>query len=173
MLDAYSKGGQMMKAREMLEKMRVAGCTPDIWTYNIMLDTAGKAGSVSEAMEIFEDLKAAGHSPNLVSFSAMINMYGRVGLFTDAQRVWAEMRTAGVVPNATAYCGLINSFSHHGMHKVGLVNLLFMSRSLHFNLQFGPRKRVQVCDQPGLFDNIIVDNVVQPKHLKVYDVASF
>ncbi len=118
MLDAYSKGGHFVKARQVLDNMKQAGCAPNLWTYNILLDSLGKAGCIDEAAQLYDDLKSAGHSPNLVSFSAMINTYGRWGLFAEAQKLWQEMRAAGCVPDATVFCGLINSYSHHGMHQV-------------------------------------------------------
>lgn len=44
----------MLKVQKVLEAMRLAGCSPDLYTYTILLDACAKQGELEEAISLFQ-----------------------------------------------------------------------------------------------------------------------
>ncbi|KAJ7564197.1 hypothetical protein O6H91_02G006500 [Diphasiastrum complanatum] len=125
LLDAYSKRGQSGKALDILEKMKEAGCRPDVWTYNILLTS-------TEAEKTWQEMRSAGCLPNISTYCGMIDCYAHHGMYEEALSIFRKMMKAGLEPDTQIYTALMDAYANAGecdevekllfeMQSIGLV----------------------------------------------------
>ncbi|KAJ8480486.1 hypothetical protein OPV22_024213 [Ensete ventricosum] len=98
----------ILRALEVMSEMLDNGCSPDIWTYNIIINGLCKMGNVSDATVVLNDVIAKGYLPDVFTFNTLIDGYCKRLQLDKAleivDRMWThEMVKRGCHPNIITY----------------------------------------------------------------------
>ena len=91
-----------MQAHGLLDEMRSAGVTPDVYSYSSAISACEKGGELTRALDLLREMRARGVSPNVISFSAAVAACAKGGLWNEALALLEQMRQV-----IATDCGLI------------------------------------------------------------------
>ncbi|KAJ8429554.1 hypothetical protein Cgig2_008386 [Carnegiea gigantea] len=106
--------GKLEKAIEYLNMMVSRGCSPDIFTYNILFTALCKDVKVDVVVEILNQLSSKDCSQLLVTYNIMIDGFAKAGRTEAAIKLLDEMRRKGLQPDRITYTSLLPGLSREG-----------------------------------------------------------
>ncbi|KAJ9556822.1 hypothetical protein OSB04_011436 [Centaurea solstitialis] len=93
--------GDMRKAKEIFDLMKVRGHVPDVVTYSSLLNGYCKK---SKILHLFHEIMEKGIKPNVVTYNTILQGLFRVGRCKDAFELFKEMQShSHIPPNAITY----------------------------------------------------------------------
>lgn len=93
---AYSKGGQIGKAEDLLTEMLSSGVETKVWNYNSILEACQAQGDWQKALEILERAEADGGKLDDYSFLLVLRTCNNAGVHEVAQELFLSMENRGV-----------------------------------------------------------------------------
>ena len=92
----------------VLTKMRLAGPTPDVFSYNTLLTYYARLNDFKALANIVTTMSAAKVSGDVVTYSIILSALLRVGKEDAPTTILNLMRKQGVLPNVTTYSAIID-----------------------------------------------------------------
>uniref|UniRef100_A0A6N2M1E5 Pentacotripeptide-repeat region of PRORP domain-containing protein n=1 Tax=Salix viminalis TaxID=40686 RepID=A0A6N2M1E5_SALVM len=92
----------------MMNEMSENGCSPDIWTYNLVINGLCKMGCVSDANNLVNDAIAKGYVPDVFTFNTLIDGYCKQLKMETTIQILNKMWSHGVTPDVITYNSVLN-----------------------------------------------------------------
>ena len=122
----------------VLTKMRLAGPTPDIFSYNILLAYHARLNDFKALANTVTTMTAAKISGDVASYSIILSALLRIGKEDAPTTILNLMRKQGLQPNVTTYSAIIDhqmrAQTEEGL-KAALVMLDKMERDADINIK--------------------------------------
>lgn len=117
MLNLYKKAGINDLALSAARRMREAGLSTNLVSFNSLLEMSQ---SLSEAREIFESMQRKEILPDVSTYNRMAGVLKSVGLFHEALHEIEDADSAGLPLNLHILTTAASLYSHVGMHEEAL-----------------------------------------------------
>ncbi|EPS74289.1 hypothetical protein M569_00469, partial [Genlisea aurea] len=96
----YAKCGDLVKAREVFDKMPVR----NLYSWNNMLSGYCNSGMIKAAVRLFDRMPGR----NFLSWNAMVTAYVRCGWFDEAVKLYMELRKLDIGFNEYSFAGVLS-----------------------------------------------------------------
>ncbi|RIB00616.1 hypothetical protein C2G38_2051512 [Gigaspora rosea] len=97
-----------VKSTELtLQKIKEAGLTPNIFTYEQLINVYSSVGDVKNALSAFNMIETAGLEQTVYSFANLIKAYVNNLQIDEAFNVYSKMKAAKIMPNQPIFSMLI------------------------------------------------------------------
>jgi len=91
LLKGYCHGGDLDKALQLTEAIKVRGLRCDELVYNTLMDGCVKANDVQAGVGLFEEMIQQGMRPSTITHSILARLYQRAGYEDDANEAVAQL----------------------------------------------------------------------------------
>jgi len=102
LLKGYCNIGELDKALQVAEAIKVCGLRCDELVYNTLMDGCVKAGDVSAGIGLFEEMVQNGMQPSTITHSILSRLYQRAGYEEDAAEAVTQLYQHHGVERPTA-----------------------------------------------------------------------
>mmetsp|Transcript_19979 Transcript_19979/g.43539 ORF Transcript_19979/g.43539 Transcript_19979/m.43539 type:complete len:605 (-) Transcript_19979:655-2469(-) len=106
---AASEGGRWVRALDIWEDMKRAGCVPTGHAYAAVISACAAGGDWPRAVTLFEEMGGSGIRPDVVSCTALITALAAGGEADKAEAVVTWMLGNGLKPNVRTYTALLTA----------------------------------------------------------------
>ncbi|EXB93457.1 hypothetical protein L484_006119 [Morus notabilis] len=114
LLDMHSKFGNIDKARQVFDEMRVK----DIVSWNSMISGLAVNGYAEEAIHLYEKMKETGLKPDNITFSGLLTACTHAGLIELGLKFFESMKSDyGITPEIEHHACVIDLFCRSGRLK--------------------------------------------------------
>lgn len=110
----YGRAGMLDEAIDILERMKMYGCTPDLKHYNCVLDALTKADELEASQSLYTHMLHMGIVPNVVTYTIMISGLAKAEKFDAAFTQFCKVVEEGCEPDLQLYTALISSLCKAG-----------------------------------------------------------
>ncbi|GLE11082.1 hypothetical protein PINS_up023390 [Pythium insidiosum] len=102
-----------------MEKMQLAGLTPDRASFTILMQSAIAEGELDKAFQTFHLMRSRVTEPDAVAFTTLIHGYAKVGRIERAINLYEDLLDSGLTPTPLTFNALILACakSHYFAHK--------------------------------------------------------
>ncbi|GMJ05758.1 hypothetical protein like AT1G74580 [Hibiscus trionum] len=100
--------GLILQALQLMNEMLGNGCSPNIWTYNIVINGLCKMGCVSDANNLLNDAITKGYLPDIFTFNTLVDGYCKQLKVENAVEILNQMWNYGVIPDVITYNSVLN-----------------------------------------------------------------
>jgi len=90
-LKGYCHNGELDKALQMAENIKMRGLKCDELVYNTLMDGCVKAGDVTAGLGLFEEMVQVGLKPSAITHSILARLYQRAGYEDGASQAVAQL----------------------------------------------------------------------------------
>ena len=109
-MGALIKVGDRKSAYETLEKMRQAGCKPDVISYNRLLTAFDRANNFDKFEMVVTELNGSDLKWDKHTFSTTIKFYANNNNLEKVEEIVQKMEKEGVLPNVYIYSTLMTAY---------------------------------------------------------------
>ena len=140
LLDACVNAGDIKKAHELLQEMRLNIDTIklDEITYNTLIKGCGKTKKLADAIFFFEEMKKSGICPNRITYNSLIDTYVKAGKMNEGWRFYEEMIKNNITADNFTYSIIINGIKTNHTNKEELSKALNLLDNIQNKLEFKP-----------------------------------
>ena len=110
-LDTCIKFGEISKAEEIFEDMKLNKIPPTIITYSIMIKGYGYVYNMEKALNLKNEIESKNIKPNNIIYGCLLNCAVRCGKLDTMINIYQSMREDGIRPNRIIYTTLIKGFN--------------------------------------------------------------
>ncbi|KAF6158006.1 hypothetical protein GIB67_008135 [Kingdonia uniflora] len=108
MINGFCKFGKMVKAEEILCKMKELGCFPDGVAYRSLSDEHSRLGDVEKALDVKGKMEMEGISASVEMYNSLIGRVFKCKRSSKVNDLLIEMHASGLKPNVVTYGALID-----------------------------------------------------------------
>ncbi|KAJ3107759.1 hypothetical protein HDU97_003429 [Phlyctochytrium planicorne] len=111
--------GKMEEAYHWLDRMNVAGLTPNISTISYLAEGCGRAGNLKVARAILKEMESSSRRPSVHFYNAFLDGYVKIKRndYEQVLTILARMRWKGIRPDATTYNIIISWLASAGDYR--------------------------------------------------------
>ncbi|OIT07752.1 PREDICTED: pentatricopeptide repeat-containing protein At2g44880 [Nicotiana attenuata] len=110
LVDMYSKCGEIAKAREFFDEVKVKETS----NWNALINGLAVNGSAKEALEVFEEMKSKGYKPNEITMLGVLSACNHGGLVEEGKKWFIAMENYGLTPQIEHYGCLVDLLGRSG-----------------------------------------------------------
>ncbi|VFR01942.1 unnamed protein product [Cuscuta campestris] len=109
LVQGWCRAGNIEKAQEVFNDMKLARIKPNVYTYNIVIDALCRCGQITRAHDVFADMIDAGVNPNVVTFNNLMRVHVKAGRTEKVLQVYNQMKKLGCSGDTITYNFIIQS----------------------------------------------------------------
>ncbi|XP_004300812.1 PREDICTED: pentatricopeptide repeat-containing protein At3g61520, mitochondrial-like [Fragaria vesca subsp. vesca] len=109
LISGLSQAGRMEDASFVVSKLKEAGFSMDIVSYNVMIHGFCSENKPDKIHEMIEEMEASGVKPDSVTYNTLLAYLGKHGDIESAYKVFDRMLNEGVVPTVVTFGTLIHA----------------------------------------------------------------
>lgn len=168
LLDMHSKFGNIDKARQVFDEMRVK----DIVSWNSMISGLAINGYAEEAIHLYKKMKETGLKPDNITFSGLLTACTHAGLIELGLKFFKSMKSDyGITPEIEHHACVIDLFCRSGRLKdayesisrmevdsnVVIWGILLSASRTHMNVEFAESCLKKLLElEPEYYGNYVL-----------------
>ncbi|KOM56068.1 hypothetical protein LR48_Vigan10g196000 [Vigna angularis] len=113
----WCRAGNISKAEEVFNDMKMAEIKPNVYTYSIVIDSLCRCGQITCAHDVFAEMIDVGCDPNVVSFNSLMWVHVKVGRTEKVLQVYNQIKRLGCPADTISYNFIIESHYKLGLNS--------------------------------------------------------
>lgn len=118
LIKGLCKAGRVEEMLEVLGRMRVELCKPDVFAYTAMVRVLVGEGNLDGCLRVWEEMRRDGVDPDVIAYGTVIAGLCKGGRVEKGHELFNEMKDKGLLIDRAVYGALVQAFVEDG--KVGL-----------------------------------------------------
>ncbi|KAJ0085351.1 hypothetical protein Patl1_09479 [Pistacia atlantica] len=105
----WCRAGNISEAERVFGEMKMAGISPNVYTYSIVIDALCRCGQITRAHDVFAEMLDVGCEPNSITFNNLMRVHVKAGRTEKVLQVYNQMKRLGCAADTITYNFLIES----------------------------------------------------------------
>lgn len=118
LIKGLCKSNRIEEMFDVLNRMRVNLCKPDVFAYTAMVRVLVSNGSLDGCLQVWEEMRRDGVQPDVMAYASMITAMCKGGRVEKGYELFKEMKEKGFLIDRAIYGSLIQAFVADGKVKL-------------------------------------------------------